>query len=348
MQFVLVYFGKRGGGADLFQELQADLELNRRAEYIHSASLEVHPSTGLSSKNFRIEHDLRSLICHAPASFFGYAKLGKWIIRNRNKLFIVVMPSPNDYLLYKLKKIFNIKIVSIIHDYPVHPGTSWPRNKSIDFRISRSGKVIALSANVAEAIRKNYPKKNISVFKHPKFSYFESNKSDSFSLYENKRIFLFIGRIEEYKGVDVLVEAWSNDLSNSRLIIAGYGTAIIPSDKDIHFINKWLSKHEIEELISRAHVVVFPYKSATQSGLLPIVIAFNKFLIVSDLPGLVEQLGNYPNAFIVEAGNSEKLRLELFKVVRIIDSGKVPLRTPVAFTTVSQFALELLSVIEDF
>jgi glycosyltransferase involved in cell wall biosynthesis len=258
------------------------------------------------------------------------------------------MPSPNDYLLYKLKKIFNIKIVSIIHDYPVHPGTSWPRNKSIDFRISRSGKVIALSANVAEAIRKNYPKKNISVFKHPKFSYFESNKSDSFSLYENKRIFLFIGRIEEYKGVDVLVEAWSNDLSNSRLIIAGYGTAIIPSDKDIHFINKWLSKHEIEELISRAHVVVFPYKSATQSGLLPIVIAFNKFLIVSDLPGLVEQLGNYPNAFIVEAGNSEKLRLELFKVVRIIDSGKVPLRTPVAFTTVSQFALELLSVIEDF
>jgi glycosyltransferase involved in cell wall biosynthesis len=348
MQFVLVYFGKRGGGADLFQELHADLELNRRAEYIHSASLEAHSSKGLSSKNFRLDHDLKSLIFHAPVSFFGYFKLGTWIIRNRNKLFVVVMPSPNDYLLYKLKKIFNIKIMSIIHDYPVHPGNSWPRNKSIDFRIKRSGKVIALSTNVAESIRKNYPKKNISLFKHPKLSYFESNQLDSFSLNEDKRIFLFIGRIEEYKGVDVLVEAWPHNLSNSQLIIAGNGTAIIPIDKNIHFINKWLSKQEIEELISRAHVVVFPYKSATQSGLLPIVMAFNKFLIVSDLPGLVEQLENYPNAFIVEPGNSEKLRLELFKVVKIMDSGRVPLRTPMTFTTVSQFTQELLSVIEDF
>ena len=350
MEFVLVYFGQRGGGAELFHELRAELELNFAAEYIHSDSLQAHPGNGVSSTSFHLHHDLKSLILHAPGSFFGYVKLGRWIIKNRNKLFVVVMPSPNDYLVYKLKKIFNIKIISIIHDYPVHPGSAWPRNESIDFRISRSGQVIALSTNVAEVIRKNYPEKKVSLLKHPKFSYFESNQFDIFSLNEDKytRVFLFIGRIEDYKGIDVLVEAWSNELSNSRLIVAGNGTAIIPSDKNILFINKWLSKHEIEALISRAQVVVFPYKSATQSGLLPIVMALNKFLIVSDLPGLVEQLGDYPNAFIVEAGNADKLRAELLRVLRLIDSGRVPLITQMEFTTVSQFANELLSLIEEF
>ncbi len=118
----------------------------------------------------------------------------------------------------------------------------------------------------------------------------------SYDKHPNKygKYILFFGRIDEYKGVDLLLKAFPcSDASKQdiKLVVAGkvasYYDIDFKQDDNIIYLNKYISNEELANLINHSMFVVLPYKTATQSGCVFSAFAFNKPILatrVGDLP----------------------------------------------------------------
>jgi glycosyltransferase involved in cell wall biosynthesis len=106
-----------------------------------------------------------------------------------------------------------------------------------------------------------------------------------------KNYILFFGLIEQYKGVDLLYNAYLDNeesMQGRTLVIAGKGNIYFERNlaKETHvlFINRYIDDNEVKELYRNAFCVVFPYISGTQSGILSLSYYFKIPAIVSNIP----------------------------------------------------------------
>lgn len=100
---------------------------------------------------------------------------------------------------------------------------------------------------------------------------------------------LFFGTLHLYKGVHLLYDAYLThpELQSHPLVIAGTKDIYFErrsDEKGVHFINRFIDDSEVKDLFERAAVVVYPYVSATQSGVISIASHFGKPMVLSDLP----------------------------------------------------------------
>jgi len=113
---------------------------------------------------------------------------------------------------------------------------------------------------------------------------------------------LFFGYIRKYKGLDIILRAMPQMLKalpEMRLIVAGefyddeaeYRALIqdlnIPS-KNLVLATDYIANEEVAKYFSAANVVVLPYRSATQSGIVQIAYNFDTPVIATDVGGLAE------------------------------------------------------------
>ncbi len=115
-----------------------------------------------------------------------------------------------------------------------------------------------------------------------------------------KPYILFFGRIEEYKGISLLYEAFCKTprlCEEYNLVIAGYGDLMIErrqDEKNVIVINRYIKDSEVAYLYSHAACVAYPYISATQSGVLSLAFYFGVPVVASDVPffkGIIEPTG---------------------------------------------------------
>ena len=117
------------------------------------------------------------------------------------------------------------------------------------------------------------------------------------------RYVLFFGLIRDYKGLDLLLEAWAQlrregRTEGRRLIVAGeFYTSKEPYLRQIadHGLQEEVLLHdrfvpdaEVKYYFSAADFVVQPYKTATQSGVTQIAYQFCVPMVVTDVGGLAE------------------------------------------------------------
>lgn len=114
-----------------------------------------------------------------------------------------------------------------------------------------------------------------------------------------EKVILFFGFIRAYKGLDMLIEAFSLLKGGAyRLVVAGefyedrepyielirkYG---LESSVTLH--DRFIKDDEVAYFFSAADLVVQPYRSATQSGVTQVAFHFNKPMVVTDVGGLPE------------------------------------------------------------
>ncbi len=121
----------------------------------------------------------------------------------------------------------------------------------------------------------------------------------------DKKYMLFFGFIRKYKGLDILLEAMSDErlkASGVELIVAGefYGdedfyTNIIKQhglEQKVHLYTSFIPNEEVTLYFSAADVIVQPYRSATQSGITQVAYHFEKPMIVTNVGGLAEVVPN--------------------------------------------------------
>ena len=132
---------------------------------------------------------------------------------------------------------------------------------------------------------------------------------------------LLFGRLEQYKGVEVLVSAmplvWERR-PEVRLVVAGAGPAarLVPSDPRISLKARYISENEVGTLLAGASLVALPYTQASQSGVGLLALAAGVPVVVSDL-GALPELACDPS-FVAEAGNPQALA---DTILRHVDDG---------------------------
>lgn len=305
-----VYLGQKGGGAEFDRIMR---------EYVENHS--IHDAIFLESQRVSQEfhHQFNKNISvitprrlvEIPRSCLSIA-LGLFrlfFIRRHFESVVILMASPWDYPFFKLAKLMRKRLVVLIHDLQPHPGELWPRKKSIQKRIALSNNLVFLGKSTSDEFKSLQlgSKKNYIVINHPVFFY-KQRLSDPKQDFSEEFQILFVGRIKEYKGLEVLSKALFQ-MENQQIttLIAGEGKIQIDFPSNVRIINKWLHSDEIVKLISEAKIVVFPYTEASQSGLIPICMAMEKQLVISDVKGLKSQTEGYGNLSIFKSGDSSDL-----------------------------------------
>lgn len=121
---------------------------------------------------------------------------------------------------------------------------------------------------------------------------------------------MFFGRIDKYKGVDILLRTYSKWNGDRKLIIAGNGylskeeIETIKADPRIVLINRFIKDEEMPYLFANSRVIILPYREATQSGILPIAYMCGKPVICSDVIGLSQFVNDGNTGYICSSDDS--------------------------------------------
>lgn len=295
----IIYLGRKGGGAKTALQISQEL---RYSKVFAVSSICLRQDNEIldqfdQSKVTILFDELISTktVLKSIGYFFLPSRLLSVLQLEPSGFCLVPMISPLGLIIEGILKFKGVKIIRLLHDFEKHPGDNWPPNVLIRRIVKRSNFLIALSSDVASKIRELNPKIKVAIYPHPPFKFSQLDLDMQIST----RYILFIGRIRKYKGIENLVAAFTNlAIKDTDLVIAGEGKLRITSTSNIKVINRWIQEKEISSLIKNAEIVVFPYLEASQSGILPYCVSMNKKVVVTPLPGLIEQTLLYKNAFI--------------------------------------------------
>lgn len=169
--------------------------------------------------------------------------------------------------------------------------------------------------------------KNVTVIPHASFDYYVHNISDDETI---KNKVGFFGRIEPYKGLDLLMEAFGKQKNKDlKLLVAGSGIidesvkSKILSNEKITLINRYIEDDEFQGLIDQIDFLVLPYKRASQSGVIPLAFAFGKTVVATNVGALEEQVPNDTGVIVApDSDNIAKAIDDLYNnPKRIIELG---------------------------
>lgn len=137
---------------------------------------------------------------------------------------------------------------------------------------------------------------------------------------ENSLVLLFFGYIKKYKGLDILIEAFPKILSensDARLLIVGefydnpkeYFDLIkkLGIDDKVKVINQFVPNEDVAKYYQISDVVILPYRSATQSGILNVAYGFYKPVIVTNVGGLAEFVDEEKTGFVVKPDSPDAI-----------------------------------------
>lgn len=224
-----------------------------------------------------------------------------------------------------------VKISGIVHN--VLPHESFPiQNQLVSALFRKTDTIFTLSSQgsgAAQLISTSSGK--IKQLFHPIYEkqVILTEKSTLRKLYgipENANVLLFFGLIREYKGLSILIEAF-NKIAETRkdmyLLIAGefyepqneYEEQIRPEFMDrVQIKNYFLSDKEAAEILTLSDILILPYKSATQSGVLADAIAYGLPAIATNEPGFNDFIENDRSGIIMKTRTSEELAQILLQI----------------------------------
>jgi len=271
-----------------------------------------------SNKSFQIE-DTRYLInTLSPVSWF---KTASFINKQKPDLLIVQWWHPffalAYYIMLKLIKK-HCKITFVCHN--VYPHEKFPMQKVLTHMTLSKGDAYIIHSKLDEQnLLSIKPKARYTRTVLPTFSAFnltsigreQACRRLGFAVEE--KILLFFGFVREYKGIKHLLSAMPKivkALPDCKLLIVG---DILDSEKDnyaqrientgckenIVLVSDYVSDCEVENYFSASDLVVLPYESATQSGIVQIAYGFGKPVIATDVGGLPEVVRNGETGYIV-------------------------------------------------
>ena len=227
------------------------------------------------------------------------------------------------YITRRMKK--HCKVISILDNVIPHEPRFFDTPLTKYFLTGSTGSVTLCEA-VSEDLLKIKPEADFTVIQHPLYSHFGLKKDRQeaereLGLESGKKNILFFGLIRKYKGLDILLEAFGKLSEEYQLIIAGepYGSFDpyqqiidrIPGKDRIYSNLKYIKDSEVSKYFSAADLAVLPYRSATQSGISSVSYHFEVPMIVTDVGGLKETIGDRGTGLVAPEGTPEAIYHEI-------------------------------------
>lgn len=282
-------------------------------------------------------HDTKYLV--NTANPFNWINSARKIKKLKPDYIIMQWWHPYFSPCYTGLSMFTRKIPKIFVCHNVFPHERFPLDRFLTRTVLKKGKAyITHSAMDAEDLKgivavPNYETTVLPV--HNSFKMKNLTKPQArlaANVPEDKKILLFFGFVRDYKGLRHIINAMPDIVkydSNIRLIIVGE----FRSDKEnyleqiknlgvednIDIVDGYIPDSGIEKYFAASDLIVLPYESATQSGIVQIAYGFEKPVIATNVGGLPEVISDGKTGYIVEPKNPKALAEA---VIRFFDENK--------------------------
>lgn len=254
--------------------------------------------------------NLNIVECINSINPFNWLKIGKQLRKEKPDLLIIKYWLPFmgpcfGTILRQVKKNQHTKIVCIVDNMIPHESRLGDKLATKYFVKPVDG-FVAMSKSVLDDIEIFENDKPKALSPHPLFDNFGDKVSKAeacefLGIDPNFQYILFFGLIRDYKGLDILIKAFSDNRfrnKNLKLLIAGeyyskpdYYQDLIKKHElegEIIQIQKFIPDSEVRFVFNAADLIVQPYKTATQSGVTQIAYHFEKPMVVTNVGGLAE------------------------------------------------------------
>jgi glycosyltransferase involved in cell wall biosynthesis len=322
--FLQISLQKSGGGAvDAFEVSQSFTKLQFQHIVFLSTYNELKSRwSGNQFRNLIWIHTSQNKFNFFINSIYGWLNLILQVRGFRPNVIYVTHFHPWILPLSFFKKFLKFKLFYTVHENPFSPkerssGLSLFMEKVL---IKRADLIFTHSEFIRNQIS-GHVKVPIHIIPLGAYvNYFKNFKK--VTPIDNKLRLLFFGRMEPYKGLEVLIEACKQLQERQipfQVTIAGRGeidATTLENTKElgISVINHWLSDQEIMQLFSEADVLLVPYTSASQSGVISLALAAHLPIIASRIGGLVEQVRDGYNGLLFPPKNTTALAAAIEKL----------------------------------
>lgn len=216
----------------------------------------------------------------------------------------------------------------------VFPHERFPLDKKLTKLTLKNGKHFIVHAKEEEAeLKQIMPNPDCRVTPHPSYNAFcfehmtKAQARERLGLASDEKVLLFFGFVRPYKGLKHLIHAMpkvKEGLGDVRLLIVGeFGSAedkedyvrqikdLAESDPELESAivikDGYTPDREVEKYFAACDMVVLPYESATQSGIVQIAYGFGKPVTVTNVGGLPDVVDNGRTGYVIPPQDEKAL-----------------------------------------
>jgi glycosyltransferase involved in cell wall biosynthesis len=240
-----------------------------------------------------------------------------------------------------IKRETRIKIVFICHNVTPHEGGGSLDRRLATTVLRQGDHFIVHSEQDRHRLHALLPHALISKVHHPTYVELSQQSAPAsrealraqLGIPDDRPILLFFGLVRPYKGLEYLIQALPQVLARVKvhLLVAGefwtqpelyerYAREF-EVEEAITFVNRYIPNEELGPYFDLADVVVLPYISATQSGVVQLAFGFAKPVITTRVGGLQEVVRDGYNGLVVPPQDEEALANA---IVRFLSEGLGP------------------------
>lgn len=329
---ILVWqWGRRGGGPKLAYDIAKALIEHEEC----SVSLCVSENCEMHDKYLSLNIPVLSIPTYSSKRSLIINSLKLPIIKKRFKEFLlkqqvnIILCPMVHYWNICIDDIFRslgIKYIFTVNDATNHPGeNSRVYEYVLRKEISIADNILTFSNHVKEELERKFQNlQDNKIWMIPLGMHSYSNKI-FYRLVPRERRFrlLFFGRIVEYKGLGVLLDAYrilKNIEAPVELIIKGSGDIgpyhnLLRDLKDISLDIRWIDESEIATIFLEADILMNTYIEASQSGVITIAMDMGMPSIVTPIGGLKEQVIDGYTGIITKDVSAESVAEATLKLI---------------------------------
>ena len=317
----------RGGISNFYQTLYEKLSYDHDVTAINF-SLQ-YPNIifpGKSQYDNNLKSDIKIERTISSINPISWNKTAKRIIKLKPDIIIfkywIPFLAPSFGSIIKIvKKKLSIKSLVICDNIIPHESRLFDKHLTKYF-FKYIDHFIVMSRSVEKDLLSLFPHAKYIYTPHPLYDIFgklnNKHKSRSHLKIQENKVILFFGLIRPYKGLDLLIHAANilkEKLNDFKILAVGdcyekpepysnmINTKKLNEFFDLRF--EFVPNDKVHLYFSAADIIVLPYKSATQSGIVPIAYHFNKPVIVTNVGGLSEIVQEGKTGYVVEADSTE-------------------------------------------
>ena len=233
-----------------------------------------------------------------------------------------------------LSLISNTKICFLCHNVIPHESTLVDRilsnyaflNSNYFIVHSEEDKRNLLSLKPAAVIKRNF---------HPTYSVFSDfarydkrQAREKLNIGQNKNVILYFGLVRPYKGLKYLISAMKEVVRYVDCILLIVGEFYEPKEnylslikqlelnERIVIIDNYVKNEDVPLYFCGSDVVVLPYVTATQSGIVQIAFGLNKPVITTKVGGLPEAVEDGKTGLLVKPESPQSIAEAIVKYYR--------------------------------
>ncbi len=190
--------------------------------------------------------------------------------------------------------------------------------------LANANHIFTLSKYVTQDVHRFRPELPVTTLIHPLYENYKSrySKAEARAILKlsDQPVMLFFGLIRPYKGLDILIKALGllqNRLPDYKAYILGEAYENEQKYKDliqstgvgsqVHYRNEFVPDEKLPLYFAACDVLVLPYRSATQSGIIGIAFQMDRPVIATRVGGLGEYIEDGKTGYLAEPENPDAL-----------------------------------------